>query len=205
MLFKLALSALTAVAMGLIATAALADSVDFANPAFAQVSGPTSIPIGASEFCKEHTGECAPAGRVVDAVSLDEVLWRQLLAINARVNSSVAPATDEDLYDMAERWAYPTGAGDCEDYALLKRKQLIAAGWSPSTLLMTVVRQPNGDGHAVLMVRTDRGDLVLDNQDGVVRIWTESPYHFLKRQSQGNPGEWVDILDDRWTLVAAAH
>jgi predicted transglutaminase-like cysteine proteinase len=138
-------------------------------------------------------------------VSLDEVLWRQLLAINARVNSSVAPATDEDLYDMAERWAYPTGAGDCEDYALLKRKQLIAAGWSPSTLLMTVVRQPNGDGHAVLMVRTDRGDLVLDNQDGVVRIWTESPYHFLKRQSQGNPGEWVDILDDRWTMVAAAH
>lgn len=204
MLFRLALPALAAFAMGMIAPAALAESVDFANPAFAQVSGPTSIPIGASEFCKENRGECAPTGRVVDAVSLDEVLWRQLLAINARVNSSVLPATDEDLYDMAERWAYPTSAGDCEDYALLKRKQLIAAGWDPSTLLMTVVRQQNGDGHAVLMVRTDRGDLVLDNQDFTVRVWTDSPYHFLKRQSQANPGEWVDILDDRRTLVATA-
>ena len=90
-----------------------------------------------------------------------------------------------------------------EVIALAKRKALIANGWNASTLLMTVVRESNGNGHAVLMVRTDRGDLVLDNQNGKVLLWNETPYQFLKRQSQANAGQWVDILDDRATIVAS--
>ena len=45
-------------------------------------------------------------------------------------------------------------AGDCEDFVLLKRKKLIAGGFSPSDLLITVVRKPDGEGHAVLTLRT---------------------------------------------------
>ncbi len=47
------------------------------------------------------------------------------------------------------------GYGDCEDYALLKRKMLMQAGWPREALLMTVVRDKKGEGHAVLTVKTD--------------------------------------------------
>ena len=67
---------------------------------------------------------------------------------------------------------------------------------------MAVVREANGNGHAVLMVRTDRGDLVLDNQDGMIMVWTETPYQFVKRQSQDNAGQWV-LIDDAPTVVTA--
>lgn len=181
---------------------AAAATVDLSNPAFAQTAGPTSIPIGHSEFCKVNRDECGSYSRVVDVEVLTDARWRTLVAINDRLNREIVPVTDADLYQVEELWTYPDGYGDCEDIALAKRRELIAEGWDASTLLMAVVRERNGDGHAVLMVRTDRGDLVLDNQDGMVRVWAETPYQFIKRQSQHNAGEWVDILDNRVVRVA---
>jgi len=180
-----------------------AAQIDIANPAFAEIAGPTSIPVGAAEFCRSHRAECAPNASVIDAVALDDALSTQLLQVNATVNGNVVPVTDEQLYQVAEFWTYPQGYGDCEDIALEKRRELIDAGWDPSTLLMAVVREANGNGHAVLMVRTDRGDLVLDNQDGMILVWTDTAYQFVKRQSQSNPSQWVDIVDNRGIAVAA--
>jgi predicted transglutaminase-like cysteine proteinase len=77
------------------------------------------------------------------------------------------------------------------------------AGWPASTLLIAVVRQGDGSGHAVLMVRTDRGDLVLDNQEASIRVWNETPYQYIKRQSQAHAGQWVDMIDTHMTIVAA--
>jgi predicted transglutaminase-like cysteine proteinase len=181
---------------------AAAATVDLSNPAFAQTAGPTSIPIGHSEFCKAHRGECGTNHQVVEVEELTDDRWQTLIAVNDRMNRDIVPVTDADLYKVEEFWTYPDGYGDCEDIALAKRRELIAAGWDASALLMAVVREKSGDGHAVLMVRTDRGDLVLDNQDGMVRLWADTPYQFIKRQSQANAGEWVDILDDRVVMVA---
>lgn len=186
------------------AAPAAASQMDFSNLAFAPVTGLTSIPIGHSEFCKKHPEECAANTRVVEAMPLTEARWEQLVEVNTTINATIVPITDEDLYQVEELWTYPAGYGDCEDFVLAKRRQLLEYGWDPSTLLMAVVRQRNGDGHAVLMVRTDRGDLVLDNLDGMVRVWTETPYQYLKRQSQYNAGQWVDILDERVVVTAAA-
>ena len=172
-------------------------SVDLDHPAFATIAGSTSIPVGHAEFCNSHTGECGPNVRIVDTVELTETRWGELLDVNAAVNTAVIPVTDEDLYQVAEFWTFPRGYGDCEDFVLAKRRELMARGWPASTLLISVVIEANGDGHAVLMVRTDRGDLVLDNQDGYIRLWNETPYHFIKRQSQANTGQWVDIVDTR--------
>jgi predicted transglutaminase-like cysteine proteinase len=184
-------------------TAALgASPVDLSNPAFAQVAGPTSVPIGHSEFCKLNPGECGINAHVVDAVELTEERWGQLVSVNNQVNTSIVPITDQDYYHVAEYWTYPVGYGDCEDIALEKRRELIASGWDPSALLIAVVRETNGNGHAVLMARTDRGDMVLDNQEGAVKVWVDTPYHFLKRQSQTNTAEWVDIVDSRIMMVA---
>lgn len=182
-----------------------AQALDTANVAFVQtIAGTTSIPVGHAEFCRSHASECGANNPVVPAVSLTEDLWQQLLAVNASVNGTVAPVTDEQLYQVAEFWTYPNGYGDCEDYALAKRRALINAGWPASTLLMAVVKQANGEGHAVLMVRTDRGDLVLDNQVGSVDLWNATPYKFIKRQSQADAGKWVDMIDDRSIVVATA-
>jgi predicted transglutaminase-like cysteine proteinase len=192
-----------AMAIFILALPAQADQIDFTNAAFAPAGGITSIPVGASAFCKSHTADCKANPNAVAAASLSKTHWNELVQINNVINAAIVPVTDKEYYKVDELWAYPDGYGDCEDFALAKRKALIELGWNPSTLLMTVVRQSNGEGHAVLMVRTDRGDLVLDNQDGRVLLWNQTPYTYLKRQSQADAGQWVNLVDDRTTIVAS--
>jgi predicted transglutaminase-like cysteine proteinase len=182
-----------------------ATALDLTNVAFVQVaSANTSIPVGHLDFCRNRPAECQAHSSVEPAVGLSEANWHQLVSINAHFNQTIVPVTDAELYQVEEFWTYPTGGyGDCEDFALAKRRALIDAGWPASTLLVAVVRQSDGSGHAVLMVRTDRGDLVLDNQDSAIRVWNETPYKYIKRQSQAHAGQWVDMIDDRITVVAA--
>ena len=94
----------------------------------------------------------------------------------------------------------PDRKGDCEDFVLLKRRDLIDKGWPVGALLITVVRQQNGDGHAVLTVLTDRGDLVLDNLEPRVKLWSQTDYQYVKRQSEFDTGKWVAIDDARTTI-----
>ena len=124
-------------------------------------------------------------------------------AVNTAVNTAVLPATDAQIYGVVERWDYPRLAGDCEDYAIEKRRELIDAGWPESALLLTVVRDEVGDGHAVLTVRTNRGDLVLDNKTDDIAVWSATPYRFLKRQSTRDAAAWDQIQDGRDTLVGS--
>ncbi len=184
--------ALLAGVMTPLATATAQDS----RHAYAQINGDSTPPIGWVQFCstQEGRGDCeVPVLRSADA-PLDERRWRELLAINATVNRDVEPVTDIDQWGVAERWSYPTtGRGDCEDYVLEKRRQLISAGWNRQSLLITVVRDKKGDGHAVLTVKTDRGDFVLDNQEAKVKLWTETGYRFIKRQAQEHPNRWVSL------------
>lgn len=178
--------------------------VDFSNVAFAPTLGPTAIPIGHAEFCKVHRDECGPFDSIEEVATLTEERWNELVRINNRFNNEIIPITDQELYQVGEFWTYPDGYGDCEDFVLAKRRALIEQGWSPSALLIAVVRERSGAGHAVLMVRTDRGDLVLDNQDSRIRVWNETPYQFVKRQSQVNAGDWVLIEDSRGVTTVAS-
>jgi predicted transglutaminase-like cysteine proteinase len=179
--------------------------VDFSNVAFAPVTGTTSIPVGHADFCKRYPNECTINAVVVEDAPLSADKWQQLLSVNSYFNTNIVPETDQQLYHVAEYWTYPHGYGDCEDIALAKRRQLIELGWPVSTLLMTVAKEGDGEGHAVLMVRTDRGDFILDNQDSTIRDWKDSPYHFLKRQSQANAGQWVSIADQRPAVMVAGN
>ena len=111
-----------------------------------------------------------------------------------------------EMWGKEEVWSYPdSGYGDCEDYVLEKRRRLMQAGVPAGDLLVTVVRQPNGDGHAVLTVRTGMGEFILDNLEPRVLSWTETPYTYLKRQSQTNSGVWVTINDGRADAVASVR
>src|SRR5262249_53100064 len=79
----------------------------------------------------------------------------------------------------------------------LKRKMLMQAGWPRQALLITVVRDEQGDGHAVLTAKTDKGEFILDNQNEDVLLWSETGYRFVKRQSQDDPSVWVALGDPR--------
>ena len=159
--------------------------------------GLTSQPIGHYEFCKENPAECRIRIRDVGPLQLTDAIWNTIETVNAAVNAAVKPMNDVDIYGKDEVWTYPQGVGDCEDYVLEKRRELMNAGISLADLLITVVRKPDGEGHAVLMVRTDRGDLVLDNQIGEILVWKDTSYQFVKRQSQTDSRKWVGIDDTR--------
>ncbi|KQT42003.1 hypothetical protein ASG43_17115 [Aureimonas sp. Leaf454] len=172
------------------------------------VVGPaTTSPIGHHLFCGERPSDCRidPA-QMGGPLPLDEALLRRVSAINVAVNASIAAKSDRDLYGVEERWTYPDAAkGDCEDYALLKRRDLLAIGIKGANLLMTVVRKRNGEGHAVLTLRTTKGDYVLDNLSLAVRRWRETPYTFVKRQSSDNPRRWVSIEDGADLVVGSVR
>ena len=170
---------------------------------FMAVKGPTAQPIGHYEFCAAHRSECVIRSAGAKRVHLTSERWNALVEINNAVNTDIVPTTDQELFGRPEVWVYPKGKGDCEDLVLLKRRLLSQAGWPVGALLITVVRQANGDGHAVLTVLTDRGDLVLDNLDPHITVWNETPYHYIKRQSEYDTGKWVSIEDGRETLVGS--
>ena len=161
---------------------------------FMRAFGDTLPPIGYVTFCRQNRAECRPSSRVANRMQLTAARITELERINDYVNDAVSPVTDLDLYGKVEVWTYPSGKGDCEDYVLLKRRMLIERGWPDSTLLITVVRDENNEGHAVLTVRTDQGDLVLDNKRRQVTRWNETPYTFIKRQSERNPLVWTSLL-----------
>jgi predicted transglutaminase-like cysteine proteinase len=194
---NLGIGTLAAAIVGLLAFQASA------MPANMQVVGKANPPIGHYEFCQTYSGECAGSHADAGPVALTEDLWKAILEINYTVNSSITPLTDMEIYGVEERWTYPRSVGDCEDFALLKRKMLVDRGVDPADLLMTVVLQPNGEGHAVLTVRTDHGDFILDNMRNKVLLWSETEYTYLKRQSSSNPGRWVKLQDGRAGIVGS--
>ncbi len=151
-------------------------------------------PIGWVQFCQDYSEYCNVPVLPARDVTLEESNWKELLRINAAVNREIEPVTDQDHWGVPEHWDIPTdGKGDCEDYALEKRRRLMLSGWPRQALLITVVRDKRGDGHAVLTVKTDRGDFVLDNQEGKILLWADTGYKFIKRQSQEDPNRWVGL------------
>ncbi|WP_245517126.1 MULTISPECIES: transglutaminase-like cysteine peptidase [unclassified Mesorhizobium] len=161
----------------------------------AAVGGRTSVPYGWLDFCHRRPKECKVPALQAASVKLTQQNMRTLKRINQKANRAIKPVSNYDHWGtMMDHWDYPVdGKGDCKIYALYKRKLLMEAGFPRQALLMTVVRDLNNEGHTILTVKTDKGDLVLDNLVDEVRPWNATGYYFLKRQSQQNPNIWVSI------------
>jgi len=145
-------------------------------------------PMRSIRFCINYPDECKVQGQS-GIVQLDEAAWSELDSVNRAVNVKIAPA-----YATAgdSDWSITTSYGDCNDYAIQKRHRLLARGWPSSALSLAVVVIPSGEGHLVLTVRTDRGDLVLDNLHRDISTWNRTGYRFVKRQSNTSPKYWVE-------------
>jgi predicted transglutaminase-like cysteine proteinase len=175
-----------------------------ASPQFIEVGEVTRAPIGWVQFCVEYDPECKTKSTAPRDVVLTLKAWKDLVRVNRWVNTNIKPMTDLDHWGVVERWNYPDdGYGDCEDYVLLKRRMLMQAGWPRQALLITVVRDRQGDGHAVLTVETDEGEFILDNQNEDVLLWSETGYRFVKRQSQNDPNVWIALGDPRPATATA--
>lgn len=175
-----------------------------AGPGSMVTGGLTSQPIGHYDFCRINPDECSIRMRYKGPVALNEALHALVSQVNLAVNKAVQPMSDFDIYGRDEVWAYPDqGIGDCEDYVLEKRRRLQQAGVPLANMLITVVRKPDGEGHAVLTLRTDHGDLILDNLRDDLLLWQETGYRYLKRQSSEHTGRWVTIIEDQNLLVGA--
>lgn len=170
----------------------------------APTGGVTRPPIGWIDFCKEDRSECGTDLGENVTVKLDAATWRKISAINRRVNREIEAITDEDHWGRPERWSLPAdGKGDCEDYALRKRQLFAQSGLPRRALLMTVVIDETGGGHAILTVRTDRGDFILDNRRSAILAWNETDYRYVKREGQDGRG-WVTMGDPAPAAVATA-
>lgn len=140
-------------------------------------------PLDYTRFCLHHPAECELG--TPDAVTdLAPEVEAEIRRINRDVNQRIRPVK------QTTDWRIDPEAGNCNDYVVTKRHELMASGLPASALLIAVVRTPAGEGHLVLIVRTDRGDLVLDNLTPEIRRRSETPYTWLKRQSASDATFW---------------
>jgi predicted transglutaminase-like cysteine proteinase len=193
----------TVVAVLALGVSALSGSIAEGASRYMQVGAVTSQPIGHYEFCQRNNEECSITSKGVQPARVTDFGWNVIKDVNSSVNNRILPMTDQDIYGKDEVWSYPSDVGDCEDFVLEKRRELMEKGFSISNLLITVVRKPDGEGHAVLTVRTIDGDFILDNLDDRVRLWSETPYRFMKRQADYDTGRWVKIENSGDVLVGA--
>ncbi len=152
-----------------------------------------AAPIAFLEFCIRYSAHCKRHGSKSAARSgAMKVTGKQisdLVAVNRSVNSSIRPVSDRTLYGVKDRWRVGVAKGDCEDYALEKRRRLIAHGWPTSAVLIALGRA-RGEQHAVLIARTSEGDYVLDNLTNQVLPVRRSSVSLSQVQSPDNPKIW---------------
>ena len=162
-------------------------------PSVARTLGPAK-PIEAwLTFCRNYPAECVLNRAEPDRITLTPAVWATIAAINRRVNKTVQPMTDMDHWGVADQWNMAEdGFGDCEDYQLLKRHLLAEAGLPRRAMRMTVVVDESGEGHAVLTLVTDRGELIVDNKTSEILPWDKTGYVFIKRESQ-DAVSWVSL------------
>lgn len=165
------------------------------------VKGDGNPLIGWVEFCSNemYKTECTFGQDEPKRIVLTADVWTKLTDINQYVNRTIKPITDPLHWgeNVIERWDLAEdGYGDCEDHQLLKRQMLAKVGLPRRAMRMTLVLDTKGEGHAVLMIKTDRGDFLLDNLTNDILSWEDTPYTYLRQEGQDNPKEWVKLHPD---------
>ncbi|SDG17066.1 transglutaminase-like cysteine peptidase [Pelagibacterium luteolum] len=140
-------------------------------------------PIGLQLYCLKDPSTCRPTPAA--AVKWSTEVSELLSGINARVNAAIRPRADA----QTDSWTLGARYGDCEDYVLTKHQQLIASGVPAGALSFAFTRTSSGEGHAILVVRTDQGDVVLDNLQSSIVLLQNSGYR-IERISQAGLLTW---------------
>lgn len=161
---------------------------------FIRFDVPTLAPMAFTQFCLKYPSDCKPQRLLSagDRIELDKTRWSELENINRNVNSSIYPERNQDGL-AGEKWLLSPVRGDCNDYAVTKRHQLIARGGPARTVLLSEVVTVSGEHHLVTIVRTNGGDLVLDNLTDQIMPWSRTGYRWVRIQTPKNPNYWASI------------
>jgi predicted transglutaminase-like cysteine proteinase len=163
-------------------------------PALPTTDDVADVPPGYVSFCIRFADQCQATPNAPSSIQLTDAAWRTIAKVNANINEAIWPEDDQTHYGRAEYWNIPTdGYGDCEDYALTKRKALIGEGFPQQALRIAVVDTPRNGRHAVLTVATDKGDFVLDNLRDEIVAWNATGYTWIERQDPKRPMGWVSL------------
>lgn len=158
-------------------------------------------PMAHTRFCLDYPGECKVQKIQFRSgtVKLTPQRRAELAKINAKVNRSIRPEPNTAGL-AAEKWLVAPQSGECHDYAVTKRHDLIARGWPARALLLAEVIVANGEHHLVLVIRTNEGDLVADNLNANIRNWSKIDYQWVRIQTPANPLYWTKLT--RTTVYA---
>lgn len=152
---------------------------------------PSLAPFAHVRFCKANPEQCRSDGGAA-RLTLDKQTLATIRSVNMQVNRAIRPVNDRNT-PLGDVWSLSPRAGDCDDFAVTKRQALIRAGLSAAALRLLVATTSWGEGHAVLVVVTDGGDLVLDNRTDRVRPLAESGLRPVKVQSSADPRRWLAV------------
>jgi predicted transglutaminase-like cysteine proteinase len=155
---------------------------------------PVLAPFAYVRHCVQYPDECQVRRMAFRGgkLALTDKRWTELTAVNAQVNRSIRP--ERNLAGVAyEEWLISPKAGDCNDYAVTKRHELLARGWPSRALLLAEVVVPSGEHHLVVVVRTKEGDFVIDNLNANIRPWFKTHYQWVRIQTPRNPSSWATV------------
>ena len=154
----------------------------------------TLPPMAFTQFCLRYADQCKPQRMVFRGgpARLTAERWQDLRSVNKTVNAAIIPERNTEGL-AGEKWLIGPSSGDCNDYAVTKRSELLARGWPTRTLLLSEVVTGWGEHHLVLVVRTSEGDLVLDNMTSQIRPWARAPYKWVRIQTPKDPNYWASL------------
>jgi predicted transglutaminase-like cysteine proteinase len=156
-------------------------------------ASPTLAPFQHVRFCLRYPSDCKSNPADNDRIDLDAQTSAVLKRVNHSVNVSIVPTLKSYGSNLGDGWTIAPGAGDCNDYAVTKRHDLLESGLPSKALRLSVVTTPSGIGHLVLVVVTTKGDFVLDNLTEAIRPWRNTGYHWLKIQSATEAKFWYEV------------
>jgi len=154
-------------------------------PARMNIEGSFNAPLGYQLFCLTNPRHCRGGG--ASEVRYTDQLGTLLNTVNARVNRVIRPRAERK-----DVWSVGVSQGDCEEYALAKRLELIRGGVPASAVRIAMAKTGSGEGHAVAVVRTNAGDLVLDNLTSRIKNWDETGLRWVAIAS-ANARSWQQI------------
>lgn len=154
---------------------------------------PALAPFQHVRFCLRYPSNCKSNPTENDRIGLNAKTWELLNRVNHSVNMSIIPISKSYGPNLGDAWTIAPEMGDCNDYAVTKRHQLLENGLPSRALRLSVVKTASGIGHLVLVVATTKGDLVMDDLIEMIRPWQTTDYHWLKIQSATDAKLWYEI------------
>lgn len=155
---------------------------------------PSLAPMAFVRFCMQYSKDCEVRRMAFrpHMIKITEARWSELTQVNREVNRAISPQANEAGV-LAEEWLISPRTGDCNDYAVTKRHELLDRGWPSRSLLLTEVVLPSGEHHLILVVRTESGDFALDNLAANIRPVSQIHYGWVRAQSEKNPRFWASV------------